>query len=72
MSRYILTEPAAGDLREIVAYLSERSPVAARRVRGELRAAMQRLARFPHIGHLREDLTDEPLRFWSVYSYLIA
>ena len=33
---------------------------------------MQRLAAFPNIGHLRTDLTDEPLRFWCVYSYLIV
>lgn len=25
----------------------------------------------PGLGHLREDLTDEPLRFWPVHSYLI-
>ncbi len=23
------------------------------------------------MGHLREDLAEEPLRFWPVYSYLI-
>jgi antitoxin ParD1/3/4/toxin ParE1/3/4 len=33
---------------------------------------MQKLAEFPGIGHLREDVTDEPIRFWCVYSYLIA
>ena len=32
---------------------------------------MRRLARSPEIGHLREDLADEPLQFWPVYSYLI-
>lgn len=26
----------------------------------------------PAIGHLREDLTDEPLRFWPVRRYLIV
>jgi antitoxin ParD1/3/4/toxin ParE1/3/4 len=24
------------------------------------------------LGHRRDDLTTEPLRFWCVYSYLIA
>jgi plasmid stabilization system protein ParE len=33
---------------------------------------MRRLAAFPRIGHIREDVADESLRFWSVYSYLIA
>lgn len=25
----------------------------------------------PEMGHWREDLSSEPLRFWQVYSYLI-
>jgi antitoxin ParD1/3/4/toxin ParE1/3/4 len=33
---------------------------------------MRRLAQSPPIGHLREDLTEEPVRFWSVHSYLIV
>jgi antitoxin ParD1/3/4/toxin ParE1/3/4 len=33
---------------------------------------MRRLAEAPGLGHLRDDLTDEPLRFWAVYSYLIV
>jgi antitoxin ParD1/3/4/toxin ParE1/3/4 len=24
------------------------------------------------MGHLREDLTDEPVRFWSLFSYVIV
>lgn len=72
MARYVLTDAAKADIREIVAYLRPRSPAAARTVQRELRAAMRRLADFPHMGHLREDVSDEPLRFWSVFSYLIA
>jgi plasmid stabilization system protein ParE len=72
MARYVVTDLARADVHEIVAYISKRSPDAAKRVRGELRAAMKQLAEFPGIGHLREDVTDEPVRFWSVYSYLIA
>jgi len=30
------------------------------------------VASFPGLGPSRKDLTDEPLRFWSVYSYLIV
>ena len=72
MARYVLTELAKRDVRDIVAYIRRRSPQAAKQVRAELREAMRLLAEFPHIGHLREDVTDEPLRFWSVYSYLIV
>ena len=25
----------------------------------------------PGIGHVRDDLTDQPVRFWAVFSYLI-
>lgn len=32
---------------------------------------MRKLAEFPGLGHVREDLAEEPLRFWAVYSYLI-
>ena len=30
------------------------------------------LAATPEIGHKREDLTSRPVKFWSVYSYLIV
>jgi plasmid stabilization system protein ParE len=72
MARYVLTDLAKADVREIASHIRKRSPEAARRVRAELRTAMRRLAQFPGIGHLREDVTDEPVRFWTVYSYLIA
>jgi len=51
MARYILTEPATNDVREIVAYILERSPQGAKKVRRELRNAMRKLARFPGLGH---------------------
>lgn len=72
MGRYVLTDLAKSDIRDIVAYLRPRSREAAKSVPAELRAAMRRLADFLGIGHLREDLTDQPLRFWCVYSYLIV
>ena len=72
MGRYVLSAPAKADIREIVAYIRQRSPDAAKRVRRELQEEMRRLADFPTMGHLRQDVTDEPLRFWSLYSYLIV
>ena len=72
MSRYVLTDLAKQDVREIVSYIRKRNPQSARKVQAELREAMRRLAEFPLIGHYRDDITHEPLRFWSVYSYLIA
>jgi plasmid stabilization system protein ParE len=71
MSRFVLTPAARADLTEISDYISRDNPNAARRVRDELRTAMQKLAEMPEMGHYRRDLADEPLRFWPVYSYLI-
>src|SRR5215207_5784697 len=71
MSRFVLTPAAREDLLEIVDYIREDSPEAAQRVLRKLQDSMRRLARAPGMGHLREDLADEPLRFWPVYSYLI-
>jgi toxin ParE1/3/4 len=72
MARFILAERAKTDLYDIYDYIRQRSPTAAKRVRGELRAAMKKLAEFPGMGHRRDDVGDESLRFWSVYSYLIV
>lgn len=72
MSRIRLTSVARDDLAEIIDFIREDSPSAARRVLQEIRGAIQRLARFPELGHLRQDLTSEPLRFWPVYSYLVV
>lgn len=69
--RYVLTPAAEVDLSEIVDFIRRDSPGAARRILGELRAAMQRLAAMPQMGHVREDLVEEPVRFWPVRSYLI-
>lgn len=72
MARYVLTDLAKQDVREIISYIRKRSPQSAKKVQAELRDAMRLLAEFPLIGHYRDDIAPEPLRFWSVYSYLIA
>lgn len=72
MSRYLLSAEAQADLEEIVDFIADDNPQAAERVLHQLRAAIGRLAELPHLGHLRQDLVAEPLRFWQVYSYLIV
>ena len=42
------------------------------RVLEALEHAFEQLAATPEIGHKREDLTARPVKFWSVYSYLIV
>jgi plasmid stabilization system protein ParE len=71
MARYVLSPRAHEDLRELRDYIAQDNPTAARRVLNELREAMRRLAQMPELGHVREDLADETLRFWPVRSYLI-
>lgn len=71
MKRYYLAPVARQDLQEIQAYVALASFQAARRLTGRFRQAFRRLADMPLIGHLREDLTERPFRFWSVASYLV-
>ena len=71
MARFVLTSLAREDLDEIYEYVRKDNPDAALKVLNNLRNAMRNLAEMPVMGHLRRDLSDEPFRFWSVYSYLI-
>jgi len=71
MSSFRLAPEAARDIEEIWEYIARDSVRAARRVRLGLLAACRRLAQHPGLDHRREDLTDKPVLFWPVYSYLI-
>jgi len=73
MKRFVLTRPAERDLDLIKAYLIEKAgPTIAGRVLMDLPSGLVLLESQPEVGHLRADLTDRPLKFWPVYSYLIA
>jgi plasmid stabilization system protein ParE len=71
-SRFIFTEEAEAQLLEILDHLGDDSESAAVRVRDAVYDAVGKLAESPGIGHRRQDLTDRPLKFWSVFSYLVA
>jgi antitoxin ParD1/3/4/toxin ParE1/3/4 len=72
VKRFRLSIEAQGDLIDIKAYLVEAGGVRlARYVLGEIRQALQMLAQNPGAGHARDDITDEPVKFWPVFSYLI-
>jgi plasmid stabilization system protein ParE len=71
MNPYILAPAAQRDLRALQAYMAQENIQAARRVLAEIRTACARLADHPHLGHAREDLTDQPVRFWLVRTYYI-
>ena len=73
MKRYRLSPEAQGDLTDIKQYLMrEGGARLARRVIAEIRHGLQFLAANPGAGHSRDDLTDEPVKFWPVFSYLIV
>ena len=58
-------------IAEIWEYIARDNVQAARRVRLALLAACRRLTQYPGIGHTRQDLTDKPVLFFPVYSFLI-
>ena len=72
MSQYRLSDRAEADLEEIWLYVAQHSVRGANRLLDELYEALRKLAVMPQMGHLREDLSEEPLRFWSVRSYMIV
>ena len=70
--RYQLTPSAQGDVDRIVDVIAADNVEAALRVHDALEHAFQHVAEMPAIGHAREDLTTRPVKFWSVYSYLVV
>jgi plasmid stabilization system protein ParE len=72
-ARYVLAPQAAFDLFEIWDYIKEQtSVVAADRVESAIREKMAFLAGTPGAGHRRKDLTEEDVKFFAAYSYLIV
>jgi antitoxin ParD1/3/4 len=71
--RYVLAPEAALDLAQIWRYIRDRATVQmADRVEAVIREKIVFLAGTSGGGHWRKDLTDEPVKFLSVYSYLIV
>ncbi len=72
-ARYVLAPEAARDLVRIWHYIgSNASFEMANRVESVIREKIAYLAGRPGGGHWRKDLTDEPVKFFPVYSYLIV
>jgi len=70
--RYQLTPSAQRDVDRITDLIAEDNVEAALRVHDALEEAFRHLAEMPAMGHTREDLTERPVKFWSVYSYLVV
>lgn len=71
--RFLLSPEAESDLDDIKRLvLAEGGPRIALHVMRSLLKAIRLLEGQPDLGHIRGDLTDLPLRFWPVFSYLIV
>ena len=69
MKTFVLSPEAEEDVWSIWQYLADEAGQAvADRVETTLFAKMELLASMPGLGHWRRDLTDEPVKFFSVYS----
>ena len=71
MADYFYSREARLDLLEIWEHIARDNVDAADRVEEEIQKSVTMLATNPALGHIRPDLTSKPVRFWSVYSYLI-
>ena len=72
MPAYELAPEALDDLLNIHEFVAADSPVAAQRLIDGFFAAFEHLASWPRSGHPRTDLTEKPVLFWPVSSYLVV
>ena len=71
MSEYELSPEAREEVWEIWSYIARDDEESADKWILSLLEAFDLLARNPHIGHTRKDLTDSELLFWPVERYLV-
>lgn len=69
----ILAPEALIDLAEIWHFIRDQSGVqAADRIEAKIFDQIFFIGQMPGIGHARPDLTEEPVKVFSIYSYLIV
>jgi toxin ParE1/3/4 len=72
-ARYVFAPEAALDLVQIWRHIKKQTSLAmADRVEAVIREKIAFLAGNSGAGHWRKNLTDEPVKFFPVYSYLIV
>ncbi|HYW47665.1 MAG TPA: type II toxin-antitoxin system RelE/ParE family toxin [Bryobacteraceae bacterium] len=73
MRDFDLSPDAEEDIWSIWQYLAQEAGLsAASRVQSTIFDKIGFLAKMPGMGHWRRDITDEPVKFFLVYSYLIV
>ena len=71
-AKYFLSAYAEQDIDEVITYLANENPQAADDFVDALYDAFNKLAENPMLGHVREDLTNHPVRFWTFkWHYLV-
>jgi plasmid stabilization system protein ParE len=70
--RYRLSPEARDQVDAIGAFIAQDSVDAALKVYDALEEAFELIADNPEIGHVRADLTNRAVKFWSVFSYLVV
>jgi toxin ParE1/3/4 len=70
--RFQLTPEAQRQIDEIGAFIAQDSLDSALKVYDAPEESFELLAENPGIGHTREDITARPVKFWSVFSYLVV
>lgn len=66
MADYYLSEIAQQDIETIVRYLIDRNYQSAQSFVNRTNEIFMHLAKHPHLGHRRDDLTDQPVRFLTI------
>lgn len=68
----LISRIAEQDIDDVITYLAKENTNAAYDFIDALYTAFDKIADNPYIGHLREDLTNHPIRFWTFkWHYLI-
>ncbi len=69
MTAFRLTPDALADLDDIWVFIAKDKQKSAEKVEREILEACSKLARFPLQGGIRTDITNLPVRFWTVPRY---
>lgn len=69
---YYLSHEAEQDIDEIIIYIAQENPKVAHDFLDSLYNTAYNTAENPNLGHLREDLTNKPVKFWTFkWHYLV-
>jgi len=70
---YVLSPAAEQDIEELITYIATENTQAAYDFVDALYDSFEKLAEHPFMGHVREDLTEYPVRFWTFkWHYLVV